>query len=108
MFYEWGANPADVRVSKAALITAVSRFFEMRAQNSQNICNIVDSTINDVIIDSAQVCHLRDCFDAYLSVDSGESVQSRVIGRKDIQDWLVPPVAPIPLLVESILANKLV
>lgn len=120
LFYEWGADSADTpTVSKAAVIAAVSSYFaelertaEPRAATKGKSFRSkpqglqYDSLLLSMSKSKTHLRRMRNCFDAYLSADGDAvTVRARVIGRSDLEEWLVPPMAPIPLLVESVLAS---
>lgn len=128
LFYEWGADSANITISKAAVTAAVSSYFaELERKPGHQAADIevglvskkgkstrsktqgvqYDSLVLGMSKSKAHLRRMRDCFNAYLSADGEETVRACVIGRADLEEWLVPPVAPIPLLVESVLAGKL-
>jgi hypothetical protein len=110
LFYEWDDGSTDVSVARADVFSAIREYFIQLNKGQGKSLNIFDIMLSQVfdVQGSSEVSRMQACFDSYLTADTkgkSDSVHACIIGKEVLQEWLVPPVGPIPLLVEKILGK---
>ena len=126
LFHEWIDDSAGVSISRADVSSAMHEYYLTLVSKDQGehwnvfddmlstllnkgrgkILNIFDDLLSKAIPKRSEMSRMQACFDAYMAADimgESDSVHAHVIGKEVIQEWLVPPVGPIPLLVDAIL-----
>jgi hypothetical protein len=114
LFHEWIDDSAVVSISRTDVLKAMHEYHLMLLNKVRGKSwNIFDDMLSELVQNEvAEMRRMQACFDTYLSADvdgnsesesESDSVHAHVIGKEVIQEWLVPPVGPIPLLVETIL-----
>lgn len=74
-----------------------------KCDQSVSCSGVLEAIKNEVSQQSLLRQHMVQCFDAYLAADDeqSESVRAYVVNRATLEEWLVPPVSPIPYVMEA-------